>query len=200
MGSFMRATTVNPATRDAERAERDGMLVARCLDGDEVAWGELIDRYARLVEAVIRRYHLPPEEQADVFQDVWVAAWRDLASLRSHDRLGPWLVTAAGRMAWDARKRLPRHLDGGPVEALADSLIDQGSTPEQEFARRETSERVRAALLRVSPRCRMLLEALFYDETVSYTTIAARVGCSPNSIGPIRGRCFKELRDALAER
>jgi len=55
----------------------------------------LIARYARLVEAVIRRYHLPAEEQADVFQDVWVALWSQLASVRSHERLGPWLVTAA---------------------------------------------------------------------------------------------------------
>lgn len=200
MGSFMRATTVDPATQEAEQADRDGILVARCLDGDQTAWRELIDRYSRLVEAVIRRYHLPHEEQADVFQDVWVALWRDLASVRSHQRLGPWLVTAAGRMAWDARKRQPRHLDGGPVDLLSDVLVDQSASPEQEVARRETSERTRAALACVSPRCRMLLQALFFEDTVSYTKIAAQIGCSPNSIGPIRGRCFKELRDALAER
>ncbi|MFN8637259.1 MAG: sigma-70 family RNA polymerase sigma factor [Chloroflexota bacterium] len=199
MGSFMRATAVSPAPRDAETADRDGILVARCLDGDQTAWQELIDRYSRLVEAVIRRYHLPSEEQADVFQDVWVALWRDLGSLRSHQRLGPWLVTATGRMAWDARKRLPRHLDGGPVDLLSDVLEDQAATPEQEVTRRETSERLRAALARVSPRCRLLLQALFFDETVSYTTIATQLGCSPNSIGPIRSRCFKELRDALGE-
>ena len=61
----------------------------------------------------------------------------------------------------------------------------------------ETSERTRTALMRISPRCRYMLEALFFEDDTSYTELAARLGCSPNSIGPIRGRCFKELRDAL---
>ena len=32
--------------------------------GDDAAWHALISRYARLVEAIIRRYHLPPEERS----------------------------------------------------------------------------------------------------------------------------------------
>ena len=192
----MRALVVDPIALDTP----DGVLAARCLSGDDVAWHVLIARYARLVEAVIRRYHLPAEEQADVFQDVWVALWRDLAAVRSHDRLGPWLVTAAGRMAWDARKRLERGGGSGPLDPLLDTLVDHDANPEQQLVRRETSEGVRTALLRVSPRSRRLLEALFFRDTVSYAEIAEELGCSPNSIGPIRARCFKELRDALADR
>ena len=180
------------------RGVSDSALVARCLDGDDAAWNDLIGRYARLVEAVIRRYHLPAEEQADAFQDVWVALWRDLASVRSHERLGPWLVTAAGRIAWDARKRLQRGGGSEPIDALAEMLADHDDNPEQQAARRETTQRVRDAMARISPRSRRLLEALFFDETVSYTEIAVELGCSPNSIGPIRARCFKELRDALS--
>jgi RNA polymerase sigma factor (sigma-70 family) len=181
------------------RGTADGALVMRCLDGDDAAWDELIGRYARLVEAVIRRYHLPADEQADVFQDVWVALWRDLGTVRSHERLGPWLVTAAGRMAWDARKRLARAATGESVDQLLDTLVDDGADLEQQVEQRETSERVRAALAQVSPRTRMLIRALFFEETISYAEIAVRLGCSPNSIGPIRARCFKELRDALAK-
>ena len=178
----------------------DGVLVARCLAGDDAAWHALVARHARLVEAVIRRYHLPPDDQADVFQDVWVALWRDLAAVRSRDRLGPWLVTAAGRMAWDARKRLERGGGSGPLDLVLDTLVDDDPDPEEQIVQRETSERVRTALLQISPRSRRLLEALFFGETVSYAAIAGELGFSPNSIGPIRARCFKELRDALADR
>ena len=178
----------------------DGALVAHCLAGDDAAWHALIGRYARLVEAVIRRYHLPAEEQADVFQDVWVALWRELASVRSQQRLGPWLVTTAGRIAWDARKRIMRRQEIQAVDQLVDVLVDESASPEQAFTTRETSLRVQAALAQVSPRCRALLKALFFEETVSYARIAGELGCSANSIGPIRGRCFRELRDALADR
>ena len=192
----MRALVVDPMALDTP----DGVLVARCLSGDDAAWHALISRYARLVEAIVRRYHLPPEEGADVFQDVWVALWRDLASVRSHERLGPWLVTAAGRMAWDARKRLERGGGSGPLDPIIDTLVDEHADPEQQIVRQETSEQVRMALMRISPRSRRLLEALFFRDTVSYAEIAEELGCSPNSIGPIRARCFKELRDALADR
>ncbi len=192
----MRALVVDPIARDTP----DSDLVARCLAGDDAAWHALIGRYARLVEAVVRRYHLPPDEQADVFQDVWVALWRDLAAVRSHERLGPWLVTAAGRMAWDARKRLERGGNSGSIDLFLETLVDDDADPARQVMRRETTELVRTALLRISPRSRRLIEALFFRETVSYAEIAGELGCSPNSIGPIRARCFKELRDALADR
>jgi RNA polymerase sigma factor (sigma-70 family) len=188
-----------PSSLDGRRAD-DGELVARCLAGDDAAWHELIGRYARLVEAVIRRYHLPDEERADAFQDVWVALWRELHAVRSHQRLGPWLVTTAGRTAWDARKRIERRHEAQQVDTMLDILVDEGANPERDVTEAETSLRVRAALSSISPRCRTLLKALFFDETVSYAKIAEELGCSANSIGPIRGRCFRELRDALADR
>jgi RNA polymerase sigma factor (sigma-70 family) len=192
---------VDPARGDPARtASSDPVLVARCLDGDDAAWHELIARYGRLVEAVVRRYHLPEDDRADVFQDVWVALWRDLAAVRKQDRLGPWLVTVAGRLAWDARKRRVREVNGESVELLLDGLVDESADPAHEAERSETTDRVRAALMRISPRSRRLIEALFFDRTASYVEIAAELGCSPNSIGPIRGRCFKELRDALVDR
>jgi RNA polymerase sigma factor (sigma-70 family) len=192
----MRLTAADPIARGAE----DDALVRRCLAGDEAGWRQLVDRYGGLVAAVIRRYHLPPEEQADVFQDVWVDLWRALPSLRNTARLGPWLVTIAGRLAWDARKHLPRQLESEAAETALAGLVDGAAGPEQQVDQRETSDAVWAALAGISPRCRVLLQALFFDETASYAELAARIGCSPNSVGPIRGRCFKELRAALDAR
>jgi len=181
---------------DLENAD-DPTLVEHCLTGDQAAWPWLVRRYGRLVEAVIRRYHLSPDDHADVFQDVWVELWRDLGSVRERDRLKPWLVTVAGRLAWDARKRLRPQTDGEAGEGLLERVVDESADPEEDAARKEMAEHIRLALDMVSPRCRELISALFFEEAVPYTEIAARLGCAPNSIGPIRGRCFSELRDAL---
>ena len=120
--------------------------------------------------------------------------------MRDQRRLGPWLVTAAGWTAWDARKRIERRQESQQVDTLFDVLVDETANPERDVAEAETSLRVRAALASLSPRCRTLLKALFFDETVSYVQIAGELGYSANSIGPIRGRCFRELRDALTDR
>jgi RNA polymerase sigma factor (sigma-70 family) len=192
-GAAMQTTFATARTRDTD----DSMLVARCLAGDDASWQQLVLRYTRLVEALIRRYHLPADDQADVFQDVWVELWQNLSSVRSQDRLGPWLSTVAGRLAWDARKRLPRQIAGEPAALLLAGIIDDADGPEQQVMQRDATERLRIGLAHVSPRCRLLLEALFFDESPSYLELAAQLDCSPNSIGPIRGRCFKELRTAL---
>src|SRR5581483_3435046 len=136
-----------------------------CLAGDDTSWQQLVRRYSRLVEALIRRYHLPADEQADVYQDVWVELWQSLPSVRSHDRLGPWLSTVAGRLAWDARKRRPRQIEGEPAALLLAGLVDQADGPEQQALRRDATERLRIALAHVSPRCRLLMEALFFSES-----------------------------------
>jgi RNA polymerase sigma factor (sigma-70 family) len=189
----MCVTTAAPPARDAG----DDALISMCLAGDDAGWSHLVNRYGRLVEAVIRKYHLPREEQADIFQDTWMELWRQLPSLRDHERLASWLITIAGRLAWDARKKLIRRDENGPSRVLLESLVDDDDGPELTVARKETSEQVRAALILISPRCRVLLRALFYDDSMSYADVAAQLGCSPNSIGPIRGRCFKELHAAL---
>src|SRR5581483_8742717 len=121
-------------------------------------WQLLLDRYGRRVEALIRRYHLPPDERADVYQDVWMELWRSLPSVRSHAHLGRWLATVAGRLAWDARKRLSPQVAGKHAELMLERVVDEADGPEQQAVRRDSVERLRNALAHVSPRCRFLLE------------------------------------------
>src|SRR6476469_8178959 len=109
----------------------DSDLVAGCLAGDDLAWSALVGRYGRLIDAVIRRYRLPDDDHADVFQDVCVAIWRDLPNVRDHERLGPWLVTIAGRHSWDARKRLRPRLGEQENEETLTTVPDSQPGPEE---------------------------------------------------------------------
>lgn len=179
----------------------DSQLIRACLRGDDAAWANLIDRYSGLVYSVIRRYRLSEPEALDVFQDVWVSLWEQLGTLRDHARLGPWLMTVAGRLAWGACKRRARLSSSEPIDNALATAPEAGPGPEQLAAEREASAEVNAALASISPRCRLLIHALFCDPTApTYAEIAERLGCSENSVGPIRGRCFRELRAALETR
>jgi RNA polymerase sigma factor (sigma-70 family) len=177
----------------------DGDLVAGCLAGENQAWEALLERYGRLIDAVIRRYRLSEDDHADVFQDVCVAIWRDLPNVRDRDRLGPWIVTVAGRHSWDARRRLRPRLGEQESDETLIAVPDSQPGPEELMTRREVRTEVRAALATLSERSRLLLESLFFEEEVSYADLAQRLQVSQNSIGPLRGRSFKELRAALGE-
>lgn len=177
----------------------DADLVTRCLAGEEQAWPALLGRYGRLIGAVIRRYGFVDEDHADLFQDVCLALWQDLPRLRDRARLGPWIVTVTSRHAWDARRRARPWSGGSASERALAALPDGRPGPDELAASQELGAEVRAAVARLSPRHRRLLEALYFEEgATSYADVAHRLGWSPNSIGPIRARCFKELRATLA--
>jgi DNA-directed RNA polymerase specialized sigma24 family protein len=55
-------------------------------------------------------------------------------------------------------------------------------------------------MARLSPRCRELLESLFYDPAApSYAEIARRLAVNVDTVGPLRGRCLRRLKMLLEE-
>ena len=201
------ARPVRAIPKEAGQAADDAQLIAAYLDGtDPTAIEQLLKRYTWLIQTAIRRYHLATEDEADVFQDVCLTLWRELPNLRDRARIRSWLMTVASRHAWDARVRLGRETldphvadEDDELLPLLERIADDAPGPEESFARDETVKRVREAINRLPPRSRKLILALTFEKDQSYAEVAARLGYSMNSIGPLRGRCFRELRQLLQD-
>lgn len=183
------ATTPRESTRDD-----DPRLIARCLDGDETAWVDLVGRYDRLVFAVGRRAGLSQEDAEDVFQVVFTTLYRRLDGLRDQERLAAWLITTTRREAI----RVRRH--ARPHDELADELPATDAPTEQVVERELMSQTVREAMAALDDRCASLLRALFLDTEQAYAAIAARFGIAVGSIGPTRARCLAKLKTLLDDR
>ena len=60
---------------------------------------------------------------------------------------------------------------------------------------------VREAIDALPPRCREMIELLFFEQPpLPYAEVARRLNLAPGSIGFIRGRCLKRLKQILEER
>ena len=79
--------------------EDDAALVARCLRGEARAWAALVQRYQRLVYAIVRRIGLDEHAAADVFQTVFARLVQHLPRIADPHRLQAWIVTTAKREA-----------------------------------------------------------------------------------------------------
>ncbi len=75
----------------------DHDLIQYCLDGNQSAWEELVERYARLVYSIPLRWGLTREDANDVFQNVFTIVLRQLERLRDRMTLLEWLITIAYR-------------------------------------------------------------------------------------------------------
>ena len=189
---------MTPMPREAGGS--DTALVEACLRGEADAWEQLVRRYAGLVYSVARRYGLGEEDAADVFQGTWSALWERLAEVRNRARLGPWLITVAGRLAYQQLERRQRQAVRQEAEVDLELQPDTSALPEELAVALDEAASVRTAMARLPERCRQLLGYLFYDPRApSYIEIARRLKVSPDTIGPLRGRCLRHLRTLLEE-
>lgn len=170
----------------------DATLVAGCLAGRQDAWDALVDRHARLVRSVPRRYGLGDSDADDVAQAVFLQLHRRLETLRDADRLTSWLITTAHRESWRVGRARPDLADH-----LAETIADVGQPDAGDAARWERSDAVRRGLAELGGRCEALLVRLFRDERPDYEAIARELDMPVGSIGPTRARCFSKLAPIL---
>ncbi len=173
---------------------KDPDLIQACLNGDESAWKELVERYARLVYSIPCRRGFSPADTDDVFQNVFTIVYRRLDSLRNQTVLAAWLIRITHHECQRLRSSIPNYTE------LPESLPDSATPPDDEIEILECQHLVRTALNQLEPRCRELLMALFLESAApSYEELSARLNIPVGSIGPTRARCFKKLEDKLVE-
>lgn len=192
-----------PLTRDEQD---DAALIARCRAGDGTAWAAIVQRYQRLVYAIVRRVGLDEHTAGDVFQAVFSRLVQHLHRLEDPSRLQAWIVTTAKREAL-----LQRRLAGRTVSMTRDDsdaegdatdtagvwdFADESPIAEEALAQLQQLDAVRQGLERLDERCRGLLTMLFRDddELLSYQEVARRLSIPVGSIGPTRSRCLDKLR------
>ena len=187
--------SVNRAHQNQEPSNAD--LIAACSRGDQDAWQQMVSRFSRLIWSVAYRHRLGTTECEDVCQATWSKLVQKIGTIRDPERLGDWLATVARNEALKHINRGSRLVVTDPQE-LFDRADSNGAQPEDEVLRGELHERIREALDCLSPQCQALLELMLADPPVSYEEAGARLDLSAGSIGPIRTRCLRRLRDALA--
>jgi RNA polymerase sigma factor (sigma-70 family) len=169
-------------------AASDAELVARCREGDEAAWEQLVDRYARYVHAiVVRVYRLGPQDAEDVFQEVFSRVYERLGTLRDVGALRPWIAQTTRNCAVDSLRRSGRDV---VVEQIPDEDVDDG------LARLDEALTVHAALDQLSPECHEILDRFFCRDE-SYRTIGGDLHLPSGTVASRIARCLSRLREVL---
>jgi RNA polymerase sigma-70 factor (ECF subfamily) len=173
--------------------EADTSLVLRMARGDRGALGELYERHASRIFALLLRILGDRAEAEDLLHDVFLEAWRragDYASERG--TVSAWLVLRARSRAIDRRRSAPRvrsvALDAaGPAEPF-----DPAADPARIFDQKRLGDVF--SVMSVEEREVILLG---YFEGLSSTEIAERIG---KPVGTVKSRtrsALEKLRGAL---
>ena len=182
----------------AEDAASDAQLVRECLRGRESAWTALVAKYKNLVFSIPIKSGFGRDEAADIFQAVCLDLLHELPRLRNPQALAGWLIRVTHNKCYHQRREKARFVaedESRPEPAAASEEI-----PEILLQQLERDHHVRSAMGELSPRCRVMVERLFFEWPARpYQEVARELGLALGSIGFIRRRCLNRLRDRLEE-
>jgi RNA polymerase sigma factor (sigma-70 family) len=187
-----------PAAR--ELAWSDERLVRECRKGNQAAWSALIERYKNLIFSIPIKFGLPREDAADIFQAVCVDLLSSLPKLREPKAIAKWLMQTSFHKCLRWKKDRLNLVDDFEVldserHASAEEL------PEEMLYQVQREQSVREALAALPPRCGRMVGMLFFDDPPRpYEEVAKELGIASGSIGFIRGRCLKKMRQLLEEK
>jgi RNA polymerase sigma factor (sigma-70 family) len=172
-------------------------LLAGCARGEQADWDELVERFGRLVWSVVKSHRMNDVDAEDVHQLTWFRLVQNVDRIRDPDRIGDWLATVARRESRRVLARRGRLVMVGDSETL-DGLSGHSESPEQITLRAQGRQDALRALGTLSEQCRGLLSLTLADPPASYDEISSALSMSVGSVGPIRTRCLRRLRRAMA--
>lgn len=178
----------------------NGRLVEDCLRGSEKAWHDLVDRYKGLIYSIPLRYGAPPQDAADIFQSVCLDLFNELGRLREAEALQAWLIRVTTNKCyhWKRGQGIPAaELDEETVAAAPGGRIPAVDL----LADLEQEQLVRESIAQLPGRCKEMIALLFFEHPpLPYTEVAQRLNLARGSIGFIRGRCLKRLKQILEDK
>jgi RNA polymerase sigma factor (sigma-70 family) len=171
-------------------------LVSEAGNGDQAAWGAIVDRFSGLVWSTTRAHRLSAAEAADAAQSTWLRLVENLDRIEDPERLGAWLATTA-------RRECLRIIRMGKREMPSDEEwmfeSDSGEAIEERLLAHERDEALWRAFREIEERCQALLRLVCAPDPPSYDEVSAALSIPIGAIGPTRARCLDKLRRQLDE-
>ena len=176
----------------------DDELIAALRAGDERAFGELLERHETPVLRVLRLLGVPASDREDLAQDVFLRAFRYLASYRAGRSFSAWLYRIAVNVTHDwRRERATRGPEGAGWSVAAEAAIDPAPLPDQGSQPTALRRRLEAALGALSERERAVF-VLCEIEELSTLDVARALGITRITVRRHLGQARRRLTRILA--
>src|SRR5690349_9793615 len=127
-------------------------LIERCRTGDDIAFGELVERYKHLVYGMVWRLTTDRSQTDDLAQEVFLKVYRGLPYFRGEARLSTWIFRIVSNVCSQARTRRP--VDREPL-----SLVAEPGRHDAAFADLELRDRLSKAIAQLPEQYRLLIAA-----------------------------------------
>jgi RNA polymerase sigma-70 factor (ECF subfamily) len=193
-----------PALSWPDIADREAVLIRRCVEGDAEACETVVAEHQRMVFLLGLHLLGDVEDARDLSQDVFLQVFRTIDRFRGQSALRTWIYRIAvnqarNRHRWWRRRRSDQISIEEHIQQHGDiPLADAGTVPDRVLDRKELADRVWGALetLPFDQRTAVILREI---DGLSYEEIAFSLGVAIGTVKSRLTRAREALRAKLRE-
>jgi RNA polymerase sigma factor (sigma-70 family) len=183
----------------SDKARRDLELVNLAIDGDQAAYGELMDRYRESIYYMMLKMVKNTDDADDLTIEAFGKAFNRLKQYSPNYAFSTWLFKIASNNCIDfiRKKRVKvTSMDTGMTNHDGETVYydAQSNTldPEETIMHKQKVMHMRSLVDKLKPRYRILVEKRYFDE-LSYEEISEELGLP---LGTVKAQLFR-ARDFL---
>lgn len=184
----------------SDKAKKDLELVQAAIEGDQMAYGELMDRYRESIYYMMLKMVKNTDDADDLTIEAFGKAFNRLKQYSPNYAFSTWLFKIASNNCIDfiRKKRIKvTSMDSGITSNDGETIyIDAKSNtldPEETIMKKQKVMHMRTLVSKLKPRYRILVEKRYFEE-LSYEEISLELGLP---LGTVKAQLFR-ARDFLS--
>jgi len=189
------APTLPPSPQEAEAC----LLVARVQAGDRRAFREFIEKYQRLVAAIVFRMVYNAADREELSQEIFLKIFAHIGRFQGGARVTAWIGRIAGNTCINhlRKKRLPLFDDVAGPEADLGNVAGDSPTPERLNEQAHLSAGLQGEIDRLPAHYRLVL-TMFHFSEMNYEEIGQALDLPAGTVKSHLFRARRRLRERLA--
>lgn len=187
-------TTTPQPGRLSTKATEDYILVRQAIDGNQKAYGTLMDRYKQSVYHTMYKMINNKDDADDLTIEAFGKAFRKLPSYAPNYAFSTWLFKIAVNNCIDhiRKKRIQTMSIDSPIDKNGDkdfthTIKGYAPTPEDAMMYEQKMSYMRHLINRLNPKYRLMIELRYYEE-LSYEEIARELQIP---LGTVKAQLFR---------
>ncbi len=187
-----------PSDPAADPAPDTNVLVERCLQGDQVAWDQIVRRHWRKVFNVAYKFVGRHDEAEDLTQDIFLKIFRALHTFDRRANFQTWLISISRNLCIDHYRsvRKERATMARDVDAADLKPVSTERSPLTQLEHVDLKQLINEALAKLPPALRQAVVLRDLQE-FSYQEIAAQLGLPEGTVKSRINRGRQELAKQL---
>jgi RNA polymerase sigma-70 factor (ECF subfamily) len=163
----------------ARARHEEAHLIEQAQRGDQLAFGELVERYQLAVYNLCYRMLGQSQDAEDAAQEVFLRVYRQLGSYKPSHRFSTWVLSIASHYCIDQLRK--RRLSLAPLESIVAWARSREAGPDEVVVDGEERDQIQRLLAKLPEKYRLAL-ILRYWYDLSYAEIAEMVKLPENTV------------------